>query len=113
MYQSLTLRRDRRSPARRIVDLTHEIDHLTPRITDAINAHTPELLRRHSVGPDTAAALLLTRGDNQQRLTSEASLPRSAASARSSCHPARPNADASTPGRERRPLRVLHRRVSV
>ncbi|SCG57642.1 Transposase IS116/IS110/IS902 family protein [Micromonospora echinaurantiaca] len=59
--------------ARRIIELTREADDLNQRITDAINAHTPELLRRHGVGPDTAAALLLAAGDNPQRLTTEAS----------------------------------------
>ncbi|MFI6763893.1 IS110 family transposase [Micromonospora sp. NPDC050417] len=59
--------------ARRVTELTHEVDDLNRRITDAINAHTPELLRRHGVGPDTAAALLLAAGDNPRRLTSEAS----------------------------------------
>ncbi|MBM0258497.1 IS110 family transposase [Micromonospora sp. 4G55] len=56
-----------------IIELTREADDLNQRITDAINAHTPDLLQRHGVGPDTAAALLLAAGDNPQRLTSEAS----------------------------------------
>ncbi|MCI4061455.1 IS110 family transposase [Micromonospora sp. R77] len=59
--------------ARRIIELTSEVDDLNQRITEAINAHTPELLQRYGVGPDTAAALLLAAGDNPQRLTSEAS----------------------------------------
>lgn len=59
--------------ARRIIELTREVDDLNQQITDAVNAHTPELLQRHGVGPDTAAALLLAAGDNPQRLTSEAS----------------------------------------
>ncbi|WP_410636678.1 IS110 family transposase, partial [Amycolatopsis sp. cmx-4-83] len=59
--------------ARRIIELTCEVDDLNQRITDAINAHTPELLQRYGVGPDTAAALLLAAGDNPHRLTNEAS----------------------------------------
>jgi len=59
--------------ARRIIELTREADDLNQRITDAINVHTPELLQRYGVGPDTAAALLLAAGDNPHRLTSEAS----------------------------------------
>ena len=59
--------------ARRIIELTREVEDLNQRITEAINAHTPELLQRYGVGPDTAAALLLAAGDNPQRLTSEAS----------------------------------------
>jgi transposase len=50
--------------ARRIIELTGEVDDLNQRITGAINAHTPELLQRYGVGPDTAAALLLAAGDS-------------------------------------------------
>ncbi|MFI6333292.1 transposase, partial [Micromonospora chersina] len=59
--------------ARRIIELSREVEDLNQRITEAINAHTPQLLQRYGVGPDTAAALLLAAGDNPQRLTSEAS----------------------------------------
>ncbi len=59
--------------ARRILSLTDEIDELNLRITDAIQSHTPQLLNRYGVGPDTAAALLLAAGDNPERLHSEAS----------------------------------------
>ncbi len=59
--------------AHRIIELTREVDDLNQRITEAVNAHTPQLLQRYGVGPDTAAALLLAAGDNPQRLTSEAS----------------------------------------
>ncbi|GAB3973562.1 hypothetical protein GCM10027615_37150 [Plantactinospora veratri] len=45
--------------ARRIIELTHEVEDLNQRITEAINAQTPELLQRYGVGPDTAAALFL------------------------------------------------------
>lgn len=39
----------------------------------AMQARAPQLLRRYGVGPDTAAALLPTAGDNPERLNSEAS----------------------------------------
>jgi transposase len=58
--------------ARRIAELTGEIDELNARIAAAVKACAPQLLQRYGVGPDTAAALLLAAGDNQ-RLTSEAS----------------------------------------
>jgi transposase len=38
-----------------------------------VQAHTPGLLDRYGVGPDTAAALLLAAGDNPERLHSPAS----------------------------------------
>ena len=59
--------------ARRIVSLTEEIDDLDARLTVTIGEHTPELLARNGVGPDTAAALLIAAGDNPDRLHSEAS----------------------------------------
>lgn len=59
--------------ARRILALTTEINDLKRRITDALTAHAPRLLDRNGVGPDTAAALLITAGDNPGRLRSEAS----------------------------------------
>jgi transposase len=59
--------------ARRIIELTGEIDELNTRIAAAIDARAPQLLQRYGVGPDTAAALLLAAGDNPERLNSEAS----------------------------------------
>jgi len=58
--------------ARRIQNLTAEIDDLTTGLQAAILARAPRLLERYGVGPDTASALLLTAGDNSDRLTSEA-----------------------------------------
>ena len=46
------------------------------RITDAVTGrhnHTPKLLQRPGNGPDSAAALLNTAGDNPDRIRSEAS----------------------------------------
>lgn len=59
--------------AHRIGCLTQEIDDLNANITAAVTAHTPPLLACNGVGPDTAATLLITAGDNPQRLGSEAS----------------------------------------
>lgn len=49
-----------------------DIDDLNADIEDAIRNRAPHLLERYGVGPDTASALLLTAGDNSDRLTSEA-----------------------------------------
>ena len=59
--------------ARRILQLTTEIHDLLRHITDTITRHCPTLLTRRGVGPDNAAALLITAGDNPNRLHSEAS----------------------------------------
>jgi transposase len=59
--------------ARRILELTAEIHDLLRHITDTITRHCPTLLTRRGVGPDNAAALLITAGDNPDRLHGEAS----------------------------------------
>jgi hypothetical protein len=41
-------------------------------ITPLLEAHAPELLGIYGVGIDSAAALLVTAGDNPERLRSEA-----------------------------------------
>jgi transposase len=62
--------------ARRILALTSEIRDLEQQITAAITHHTPTVLTRRGIGPHNAAALLITAGDNPNRLRSEASLHR-------------------------------------
>lgn len=59
--------------ARRIQHLTSDIRELEQQITTAVTRHTPVLLTRYGIGPDNAAALLITAGDNPDRLHSEAS----------------------------------------
>src|SRR5947209_11719341 len=59
--------------ARRILQLSEEIHDLVHRITDTITTHCPTLLTRRGIGPDNAATLLITVGDNPNRLRSEAS----------------------------------------
>ncbi|WP_406340056.1 transposase [Streptomyces sp. NBC_01620] len=59
--------------ARRIRHLTEEIDDLQKRLAEAVEASTPGLLEVRGVGPDSAASLLVSAGDNPERLVSEAS----------------------------------------
>jgi transposase len=59
--------------AGRIQHLTREIDDLNKRIAAGVEANFPGLLDTHGVGPDSAAALLISAGDNPDRLSSEAS----------------------------------------
>ena len=59
--------------ARRIQALTTEERHLQHQITAVLHRHAPQLLQRHGIGPDSAAALLVAAGDNPDRLASEAS----------------------------------------
>jgi transposase len=59
--------------ATRIQALTAEERQLQKHITAVLTAHVPQLLHRHGIGPDSAAALLITAGDNPDRMTTEAS----------------------------------------
>jgi len=59
--------------ARRIQNLTAEIEDLQREIHRVVTAHRPQLLEGYGLGPDTAATLLITAGDNPDRLRSEAS----------------------------------------
>ncbi|KUJ66773.1 transposase [Streptomyces albus subsp. albus] len=59
--------------ARRIQHLTVEIDDLNKRIAEGVEASVPGLLDVRGVGPDSAATLLISAGDNPERLTNEAS----------------------------------------
>ena len=60
------------SLAHRSQELDEEIAELDTRIETLLAATAPELLSLFGVGPDTAAALLISAGDNPERLHSEA-----------------------------------------
>jgi len=60
------------SLARRVQALEEELAELERRIEALVESAAPELLARFGVGPDTAAALLVSAGDNPERLHSEA-----------------------------------------
>ena len=60
-----------RSIARRHHQLTAEIRALDAELARIITEMAPALLQAFCVGPDTAAALLITAGDNPERLGSE------------------------------------------
>ncbi len=62
-----------RSAARRWEHLDAEDAQLTEKITALITQEAPELLEVFGVGPDVAAALLITVGGNPERMRTEAS----------------------------------------
>lgn len=62
-----------RGLARRIQALNNELSHLDEALTGLVEAVAPSLLELHGVGTDTAASLVVTAGDNADRLKSEAS----------------------------------------
>jgi transposase len=59
------------SLAHRIQSLQDEIARIDELLTPLVNAIAPELLDRFGIGIDTAATLLVTAGDNPDRLHSE------------------------------------------
>ncbi|MFE8957469.1 IS110 family RNA-guided transposase [Streptomyces iakyrus] len=59
--------------AHRIGRLSEEIRDVEARLTQLVEQHAPQLLDVVGIGPDTAVALLITMGDNPERLASEAS----------------------------------------
>ncbi|MGB9113369.1 MAG: IS110 family transposase [Acidimicrobiales bacterium] len=57
--------------AHRVQALQEELERLERLLTELVEQVAPDLLCRFGVGPDTAAALLVTAGDNPERLRSE------------------------------------------
>jgi transposase len=68
-----------------------EITDLDAAITTTLRRTAPRLLERHRVGVQTAAQLLITAGDNPDRLHSEAALAAICGAARSRRRRARPS----------------------
>lgn len=62
-----------KSLARRYLELHDEIADLDMMIFTIVNDLAPELIAQNSIGHNSAAQLLLTAGDNPERLKSEAS----------------------------------------
>lgn len=65
-----------RSVARRYQHLTHEIDELNGRLAQLTSTTAPTLVAMVGVGSDIAGQLLVTAGDNPDRLRSEAAFAR-------------------------------------
>ena len=61
---------------RRVVALDEENERLDVLLAELVAKTAPQLLERHGVGVDTAAALLVAAGDNPDRLRSEAAFAR-------------------------------------
>ncbi|MFJ3209906.1 transposase [Streptomyces flaveolus] len=59
--------------AERIEQLTAQINELNQRLTQLVEHHAPQLLEPVGIGPDSAVTLLITMGDNPERLSTEAS----------------------------------------
>jgi transposase len=57
---------------RRVLALEAELARLDALLEDLVATTAPQLLDLHGVGPDTAAILLVTAGDNVERIRTEA-----------------------------------------
>lgn len=62
-----------RGLAQRILTLTAEADQTEKHLKALIQQHTPQLIERTGIGPDSAAALLIVAGDNHDRVGAEGS----------------------------------------
>jgi len=69
-------RQSLRSAARRWLDLQAEVDDLETELSALVTATAPDLVGLPGVGVDTAGQLLVTAGDNPDRLRSEAAFAR-------------------------------------
>ena len=65
-----------RELARRVVDLEQQIDRVKPQQQRLVATAAPQLLARPGIGTDTAAALLVTAGDNAHRMHNERAFAR-------------------------------------
>jgi len=64
------------SLGRRCLELDEEIEHVDALLAGLVEEAAPALLGLYGVGVDTAATLLVTAGDNAERLHSEAAFAR-------------------------------------
>ena len=89
--------------ARRIDHLTTEIDDAEHDLTELVAELAPQLLAEPGVGPLSAAQLLITAGDNPDRMTSPAGFAALCGTTPSRSPPAKPTGTGSTAAGTGRP----------
>lgn len=94
--------------ARRHQYLTTEIDDADAELKTLMTQAAPELIALPGVGIETAAQLLITAGDNPERLTSEASFAHLCAAAPVPASSGRTNRHRLNRGGDRRANHALH-----
>jgi transposase len=84
-----------RALARRVQNLNSELTEITRVLGPLVTSTAPKMVGQYAVGPDTAGALLVTAGDNNRRVRSDAAYARMLGSAPRPFPPAaaRPTAD--------------------
>ena len=71
---AVAMRQTLASLARRWLELHEEIKAHTRRLKDLTKTAAPDLVAAFGIGPDTAAEMLVTAGDNTDRIRSDAAL---------------------------------------
>jgi transposase len=97
-----------RGLARRCQALNEEIAALEVQLSQLTSAAAPQLLARPGIGIDTAAQLLITAGDNPDRLRSEAAFARLVGVAPIPASSGRTDRHRLSRGGDRQANRVLH-----
>ncbi|MDI3409016.1 transposase [Streptomyces cavernicola] len=96
---------------RRIEHLTGQIDALNQRLTRLLESHAPQLLEPVGIGPDSAVTLLMTMGDNPERVRTEASFAALCGVSPIEYSSGRRNSRRLNQGGDRRANAALHRNV--
>jgi transposase len=65
-----------RTLARRVQNLNSELTEITRVLGPLVTSTAPKMVGQYAVGPDTAGALLVTAGDNNRRVRSDAAYAR-------------------------------------
>ncbi|MFJ5995119.1 transposase [Streptomyces sp. NPDC092370] len=97
--------------AERIEQLTAQINELNQRLTRLVEHHAPQLLVPVGIGSDSAVTLLITMGDNPERLNSEASFAALCGVSPIECSSGRRNTRRLDYGGDRQANAALHRIV--
>ncbi|WP_328834619.1 transposase [Streptomyces europaeiscabiei] len=99
--------------ARRYRALSQEIDDADAELKPLVTRAAPQLVALPGVGPETAGQLLITAGDNPERLRSEASFAHLCAAAPVPASSGRTNRHRLNCGGDRQANRALHTIVIV
>lgn len=99
--------------ARRYRALSQEIDDADAELKPLVTRAAPQLVALPGVGPETAGQLLITAGDNPERLRSEASFAHLCAAAPVPASSGRTNRHRLNRGGDRQANRALHTIVIV
>jgi len=102
-----------RSIARRHQQLTAELKAIVAELARIITETAPALLQAFCVGPDTAAVLLITAGDNPERLRSESAFAALCGVSPIPASSGKTNRHRLNRGGDRRANAALHRVVIV